>query len=160
MLHKMLIFKRGIDFDKPPESSPTQCQGGTGYTLFQPCSNLWNWCHLGIDSAVGIDSMESIPVSKIFKNSALEIEKFSRNRVGIGSGLGSMPTWNWVRRWNQFHGIDAKFLKSLKIRPLVQVVHYTDKCPIKFWIWPVVDSNKKLLEVYLFYIVFGYTYTV
>ena len=47
----------------------------------------------------------------------LEIEKFSRNRVGIGSCLGSMPTWNWFRRWNQFHGIDAKFLKSLKIWP-------------------------------------------
>jgi len=33
--------------------------------------------------------------------------------------------------------------------------HYTDKCPVQFWIWPVDDSKNKLLEVYLFYMVFG-----
>ena len=38
---------------------------------------------------------------------------------------------------------------------LVQVVHYTDKFPVHFRIWPVGDSKNKLLEVYLFYIVFG-----
>ena len=38
---------------------------------------------------------------------------------------------------------------------LVQVVHCTDKCPVQLWDWPVDNSNKNILEVYLFYIVFG-----
>ena len=38
---------------------------------------------------------------------------------------------------------------------LVQVLHDTEKCTVQFRIWPVDDSNKKLLVVYLFYIVFG-----
>jgi len=39
--------------------------------------------------------------------------------------LESMPTWNWFRSWNRLHGIDSKFLNSLKIRPLS-----SSPCPI------------------------------
>ena len=64
-------------------------------------------------------STSSVWLSALPHTHTTRNRKFSRNRVGIGSGLELMPTWHWFRRWNQFHGIDAKFLKSLKIRPLV-----------------------------------------
>ena len=38
---------------------------------------------------------------------------------------------------------------------LVNVVHYRDECPEQFSIWPVDDSKKKLLDIYLPYMVFG-----
>ena len=38
---------------------------------------------------------------------------------------------------------------------LVQEVCYTAKCPVQFPIWPIDNSKNKLLEVYLFYMVFG-----
>ena len=40
---------------------------------------------------------------------------------------------------------------------LANVAYYTDICPVQFCIWPVDDSKNKLLEVYLFYMVFGGT---
>jgi len=39
-----------------------------------------------------------------------------------------------------------------------KVACYTDKCPVQFRVWPVGDSKNKLLEVYLFYIVFVFTH--
>jgi len=72
MLHKMLIFKRGVGFSSSRrriKSNPVP-----RWNRVYPCPTLLQ------------------PVE-------------------------SMPTWNWFHIWNQLHGIDSKFLNSLKIRP-------------------------------------------
>ena len=38
--------------------------------------------------------------------------------------LESMPTWNWFSSWNRLHGIDSKFLNSLKILPLGHIIEW------------------------------------
>ena len=37
---------------------------------------------------------------------------------------------------------------------LANVAYFVHKFPVQFWIWPVDDSINKVLEVYLFYMVF------
>ena len=46
-------------------------------------------------------------------------------------------------------------ISQLACSRLAKVAYNTDNCPVEFWIWPVEDSKNKLLEVYLFYKVFG-----
>ena len=94
MLHKMLIFKGGIGFSSSRRRNQRQPDAKVEQGI--PLSN---------------------PSPTLFHPPPPHVENYLRNRVGAGSALESMPTWHWFRRWNQFHGIDAKFLKSLKIRP-------------------------------------------
>jgi len=49
-------------------------------------------------------------------------------------------------------------MRHLACSSLAEVAYFADEWPVQFWDWPVDDSKKMLLDVYLFYMVFDVLY--